>query len=155
MMVIQLVIGTSITAASVVLHIAVLVLLVSRLRALRPKLEHVAVGVRLFVVSTSAVFTIVLMHTLNAWVWALIYRWLNEFDSLQDALYFSVATVTTVGYGDVVLSPEWQLLGTFEAMSGMILFGVSTAFLFTLLTYLLPEQSLEDHLDSDESHAPK
>ena len=59
-----------------------------------------------------------------------------EFDELQPSLYFSVVTATTLGYGDVTLSERWQLLGTFEAMGGLILFGASTAFLMELMRHL-------------------
>ncbi|MEM9322914.1 MAG: ion channel [Pseudomonadota bacterium] len=44
---------------------------------------------------------------------------------MATALYFSVSTATTVGYGDIILTPAWQVLGTFESMSGLILFGAS------------------------------
>ncbi len=69
------------------------------------------------------------MHTVSAWAWAFVYLVLGEFSELTQALYFSVVTATTLGYGDLTLSEEWQLLGSFEAMGGLVLFGASTAFL--------------------------
>ena len=56
---------------------------------------------------------------------------------MKDALYFSVVTSTTLGYGDMLLSERWQLLSTFEAMGGLILFAVSTAYLLALLRRFL------------------
>ena len=56
---------------------------------------------------------------------------------MKDALYFSVVTSTTLGYGDMLLSERWRLLSTFEAMGGLILFGVSTAYLLALLRRFL------------------
>ncbi len=58
---------------------------------------------------------------------------LGEFDSIERALYFSIVTSTTLGYGDITLSEQWQLLSTFEAMGGLILFGATTAFLLGVM----------------------
>lgn len=60
-------------------------------------------------------------------LWAGLFRLLGEFDSASAALYFSGVTFATLGYGDVVLSPEWRLLGPLEAANGILMFGVSTA----------------------------
>jgi hypothetical protein len=40
---------------------------------------------------------------------------------------------TTLGYGDIVMSPAWRMLGPMEATDGMLLFGVSTAMIFTVI----------------------
>ena len=76
-----------------------------------------------------AVFGIIGIHTVSAWGWAGVYVTLGEFTDLGEALYFSVVTSTTLGYGDLTLTGRWQLLASFEAMGGLILFGLSTAFL--------------------------
>lgn len=60
-------------------------------------------------------------------IWALLFVLLGEFQSLSQALYFSGVTFATLGYGDVVLSPKWQLLSALEAANGILMFGVSTA----------------------------
>ena len=53
----------------------------------------------------------------------------GEFGDLAFALYFSTVTATTLGFGNLVLSPDWQPLAAFEAMRDLILFSASTAFL--------------------------
>lgn len=60
-------------------------------------------------------------------IWAALFMLLDEFDSFAQALYFSGVTFATLGYGDVVLSPRWQLLSPLEAANGILMFGVSTA----------------------------
>lgn len=60
-------------------------------------------------------------------VWAVLFRALGEFEGFTQALYFSGVTFATLGYGDVVLSPEWQMLSPLEAANGVLMFGVSTA----------------------------
>jgi len=74
----------------------------------------------------------------DIWLWTLLFYGL-ESDVLKDldtALYFTTTTFTTVGYGDIVLPPEWRLLSSCTAINGMILFGWSTAFIFEILTAL-------------------
>ena len=53
--------------------------------------------------------------------------------SLENALYFSTISYSTVGYNDTHILPEWRLLGAFESILGMILLGWSTAFFFRML----------------------
>jgi voltage-gated potassium channel Kch len=84
-----------------------------------------------------AVLGVLAVHTLEAWFWAAVYLALGEFPTLEEALYFSVVTATTLGYGELVLSERWRLLSTFEAMGGLILFAVSAAFLVALLKRFL------------------
>jgi hypothetical protein len=41
--------------------------------------------------------------------------------------------VTTLGYGDVTLPPPWRQLGPLLAISGVLKFGCSSAFLFVVM----------------------
>ena len=91
---------------------------------------------RLCFTITITVVTIIAIHTTEVWFWAAIYYYLGEFTNFSQSLYFSAVTSTTLGYGDVTLSERWQILGTFESMGGLILFGTSTAFLIGLMEKL-------------------
>jgi Ion channel len=53
------------------------------------------------------------------------------------AFYHSAENYTTLGYGDVVMSASWRLLGPFEAADGMLMFGVSTAMIFAVIQRLV------------------
>ena len=63
----------------------------------------------------------------------MFYFFIEEIPTFKTALYFSTSSFTTVGYGDLTLSEEWRLLGSMESANGMILFGWSTAFIFTVI----------------------
>ena len=76
-----------------------------------------------------ATFSILVVLTLAVWGWALLYLGLGLFDTLEQALYFSIVSFTTVGYGDVVLEPDWRLLAGMTATHGLLNFGIFTAFL--------------------------
>ena len=60
-------------------------------------------------------------------IWACTYLALRASEGLEQAVYFSMVTFTTLGYGDVLLDERWRLLGSFEAANGIIMFGWTTA----------------------------
>jgi voltage-gated potassium channel Kch len=72
------------------------------------------------------------VHTVEIWSYALAYLLGGALTDFETALYFSTASFTTLGYGDVVLSRHWRLLGAIEGASGLLAFGWSTAFLFSI-----------------------
>jgi len=67
----------------------------------------------------------------EAAVWGTIYVAVGAIEGLEPAMYFSMVTYTTLGYGDVVLEGQWRLLGSFEAANGIIMFGWTTAIIVT------------------------
>ena len=60
-------------------------------------------------------------------IWALMFLLLGEFNDFSTALYHSGVNYATLGYGDIVMSERWRLLGPLEAANGILMFGVSTA----------------------------
>lgn len=79
---------------------------------------------------------IVLLHLLEIGAWAAVYVWDEAMPDLQSALYFSAVTYTTTGYGDLVLSKEWRLVGAVEALTGILMCGWSTGFFFAVVSRL-------------------
>ena len=130
-----LLLGSLLVVASVALHVLALVLvtrLLTRISALMTRVaQHSVLGVT--AILSSVVVYLIGIHTLEIWLWAAVYLAIGEFSVYEDALYFSAVTATTLGYGDIVLSEQWRLLATFEAMGGLVLFGVSTAYLIALM----------------------
>ncbi|WP_207231683.1 ion channel [Edaphobacter modestus] len=61
----------------------------------------------------------------------------GEFQEFGAAYYHSAVNYTTLGYGDVIMSPSWKLLGPLEAADGSLMFGVSTAMIFTVILRLI------------------
>lgn len=90
-----------------------------------------------WVVPAIAAFLIVLVaHTINVWIWAGVLRWIGALETMETAVYFSLVTTTTLGYGDVVLPHRWRVFGAMAAVSGLLTFGLSTAFLITIMQTL-------------------
>lgn len=82
-----------------------------------------------------AALWILLVLTCSVWGWAALYMALGLFDGLEPALYFSIVSFTTVGYGDVVLEPGWRLLAGMTATHGLLTFGLFTAFLVEIFNF--------------------
>jgi hypothetical protein len=78
------------------------------------------------------VLGLVAIATVEIWLYALVYLGIGALPDFESALYFSTTSFTTIGYGDVVLDARWRLLGSIEGANGLLLFGWSTAFLFSV-----------------------
>jgi hypothetical protein len=72
-------------------------------------------------------------HLLEIAVWAVVLRECGEFRHFELACYHSAMNYTTLGYGDIVMSPRWRFMGPLEGLNGMLLVGLSTAVLFTVV----------------------
>ena len=80
-----------------------------------------------------AVLSVTLLHGAEAIIWAATYRLLGALSENKMAVLYSLSAMTTYGHANLYLAPQWQLMGALEALNGMILFGLTTAFLFTVL----------------------
>jgi voltage-gated potassium channel len=83
-----------------------------------------------------SLLAILVLHLLTIFVWAACYR-LCCFSSWDLAFYFSATSYSTVGYGDVVLPPQWRLLGPAESILGVLMCGISVSILFALVSRLV------------------
>ena len=73
------------------------------------------------------------LHGLEAMLWALAYWWLGTLDSLTDASVYGLATMTTFEIPGLTLPSRWHMLSALQAVNGVLLFGISTAFLFAVI----------------------
>lgn len=78
----------------------------------------------------------ILLHLVEISVWALQYTYGGALPDLGSALYFSAVTYTTTGYGDLVLPPDWRLAGAVEALTGILMCGLSTGMYFAIFSRL-------------------
>jgi hypothetical protein len=75
---------------------------------------------------------------LEATAWAVLYLWLGALPDLRSAMLYSLSAFTSYGHADVYLDDRWRLLGAIEAVNGLILFGLTTAFLYAAIHEVLP-----------------
>ena len=83
---------------------------------------------------------IVFLHLVEILSWGLVYVWVGAMPELQSAIYFGAVTYTTTGYGDLVLPPEWRLVGAIEALTGILMCGWSTGFFFAIVSRMIAEE---------------
>jgi hypothetical protein len=127
------------TILVVIVHLAGILLL---LRFLRRNARHALKGqgfqqiLRQGGLMLAVVLGIFLLHTAEIWLYAIAYRMIGAFGDFQTALYFSATAFSTLGFGDVVLGPDWRLFGAIEGVTGLILIGWSSAFLLSVTSRL-------------------
>jgi hypothetical protein len=78
------------------------------------------------------------LHGIEAALWAAAYWWLGALNSPADAILYSIDSITTRGASGLVLEHGWRLMGALEAVDGMLLFGISTAYIFTVMQNYWP-----------------
>lgn len=122
------------TAATVLVHATGTYGLVAGLRRKWPRNRMHLAPIRLHLVLTRVVLALFLLHVIEAALWAGFYVWSGALPDFHTAMYFSVSSYTTVGYGDVVLDDQWRLLGAFESCIGVLMLGWSTGILFALVS---------------------
>jgi hypothetical protein len=129
----QLVFAFGILAICVLIHVSGLMLLTDQLkRHISP--DNDARLWRDFSILIVAFAVMVALHTLETMIWAIFYQSWQLFSNFETSLYFSLTSYTTIGFGDVVLPDRWRLLGGIEGISGILLSGLSTAFLFVIVS---------------------
>jgi hypothetical protein len=79
------------------------------------------------------VLLLTVLHAIEASAWAGAYVALGARADFASAMLYSLSAMTSYGHADVFLAKPWQLMGAIEALNGMMLFGLSTAFLFAVL----------------------
>jgi hypothetical protein len=73
------------------------------------------------------------LHGMEGLLWAVAYRWLGALDSFTTASVFALATMTTFEIPGLTLPPRFQMISALQAVNGVLLFGISTAFLFAVI----------------------
>ncbi len=128
--------GLSLIALTIAIHATSVTFMVFVLHSLRVRLERS--GRRVPLVSAIVIGTITAMglllaalHIIEAALWAAVHAWLGAFGSLHAAILYSVDSIATRGASGLTLPPHWQMMGALEAADGVLLFGISTAFIFT------------------------
>jgi hypothetical protein len=131
-MIANLALASLMVGLTVIIHFVGLLALmwVLRARGHRLRAHESAVGQGVAIVFV--VLGLVAIHTIEIWLYGVVYLSLGALPDFESALYFSTTSFTTIGYGDVVLEKNWRLFGAVEGANGLLLFGWSTAFLIAV-----------------------
>ncbi len=150
-MFLQMFAGTMLIIACVITHAVCLEGLLVRLKAKGPQLVQKYSRFGDIAIMIVVVLGLFMAHTIEAWIWALFYWMVGETASLSEAVYFSTVTFTTLGFGDVILSETWRLTSSLQAVSGILLFGWSTAFLVNVRAFFWRKHGLLHTPSHDDS----
>lgn len=91
-----------------------------------------------------AFVAIAFSHLIQVCIWAASFMVLTALPNLGDAVYFSIVTYTTVGYGDVTVARDFRNFAAMASVTGLLIFGLSTAFLVAMFTRMLDEHEKID-----------
>ncbi len=124
---------------NVVLHVLVLGFVTERVdHVLRGLTGHRRFASIFAMVMTITAAVAAALHGVEAGTWAIAYRLLGALPNDTVALLFSLGAMTTYGNANVSLPDRWLLMGALEALDGMLLFGLTTAFLFAIIQRIRP-----------------
>ena len=137
-----------------VIHSSGILVLGAALFRRRRKIERRAGTLYTALLLITVFALLMLLHVAENCIWAAFYFWRGLFGSYEASVYFSLVTYTTIGYGDVLLPEKWRLLGALEGISGVLLCGLSTAFLFSVVNALFQFRIQQKNWETDLPDSP-
>lgn len=129
----QILWGSVYLSACVILEAALLVACAAALEKGHNRWAHLSRRMKNAVLILTALAYILLAHTAQVWIWSAVFVLTGALEDWNTALYFSLVSYTTLGYGDIVLGPGLRIFAAFAAVTGLLGFGISTAFLVALM----------------------
>ncbi len=131
----QIGLGSAVLGLCSAIHLILLIRSVRLLGAYHTRHAHIHWGWYI----AGAFCAVVVGHTIQVWIWAACFVSLDAFTTLDEALYFSLTTYTTLGYGDIILGEGIRIFAAMGSVTGLLNFGLSTAFLVELVIRYLPD----------------
>ena len=134
-----LLIGVFMMAITVAIHAVGSAMWLNFMRSWHDRWTHISGTQSIYRAVIWTAVVLLLLHSIEVVLCALFYFLLPDNAGLNnwpEAVYFSIVTFTTLGYGDVTLIPAWRQLSGMEAMVGIVVFGLTTAILFTVIQRL-------------------
>jgi hypothetical protein len=131
--------GLPLIVLTVILHAYVLGLINEKITSkLSSELRVWEFSAASIVLVGGTVLSVTILHGLEGAIWAVAYRLLGALQDNKSAMLYSLNAITTYGHENLNLEPRWQMMGALEALNGCILFGLTTAFLFTVMQKAWP-----------------
>src|SRR3569832_38090 len=147
----ELLLAFAIVAVCCVIHVGVIVVFAQFLRLRFSSLETLTNLTRQAFALVLVFAVVIGLSLVETGIWAVFYYFRGLFPNFETALYFSLGTYSTIGYGDVVLPQRWRLLGGIEGISGVLLCGLSAAFVFAVLNGLFQSRVKKSFQERSEN----
>lgn len=136
----QVIFGSALLVLCALTHVAAVAISVPIFPRLRKAFDKSNERLRISALLCFGLLVIVAAHTVQIWTWAVVFYLVGAFDGFATSFYFAAVTYTTLGYGDLVLGEPLRIFATFASITGLLTFGISTAFLIAILVRVMPEQ---------------
>jgi hypothetical protein len=131
--------GLPLIVLNVVIHVVGLGLINERVvRVLTSAMDRRHYTGMFAVVMGAAALLATILHGLEGTIWAAAYRLLGALPDNKSAMLYSLNAITSYGHANLFLEPHWEMMGALEALNGMLLFGLSTAFMFAMIQEVWP-----------------
>jgi hypothetical protein len=127
----QIILGSTLLVICLLIHLGIQVWVARKLRSYKDKFYRPS-GRTVFLTCSAVVIVLLFSHTVQLYIWALSLWLLGALPGNEEPIYFSLVTYTTVGYGDVTLGPAFRIFGAMASVTGILAFGLTTAFLVGL-----------------------
>lgn len=134
-MIVPLLIALGIIALTIVIQVITINILLRFLASNKRVEDDVSARLQGEVWTLSLSLIIVMLgHVAQMAIWAVVFQMIGQFEDFATAFYHSAVNFTSLGYGDMVMEEPWRVLGPLEAGNGILMFGLSTAFYFAVLS---------------------
>jgi hypothetical protein len=131
--------GLPLVVLNVVIHILGLGVISEQIvERVRNRVNPLHLTFLLVVIVAVAGLLVTVLHGVEGAVWAMAYVGLGALPDFRTAMLCSLGAITSYGHAAILLEPHWQMMGALEALNGMILFGLTTAFLFAIIRTVWP-----------------
>jgi len=137
----QLIIGSLLIGLTIIVHAAFMASAARTLRHSRDWFSRPPYFLKLVVALGGVALWLLLGMTVTVWIWAIYFYEIDALKDMETSVYFALVSFTTLGFGDIILAKEHRLLSGLLAANGLILFGLTTAFLIEFMQRLYRAQS--------------
>lgn len=142
-MLLNLLLGCATVFISMGIQVAVVVYMIRYLIKLmsREDRKTASFGFDTYVISVVLLMLFV-GHLVQIAIWACLFMYIGEFSDFLTAFYHSAVNFASLGYGDIVMSEKWRLLGALEASNGVLMFGLSAGTILSVMSNLFARYKL-------------
>jgi hypothetical protein len=124
--------GLPLIVLTVVIHVCGLALIGERVDSVISRMNRRSILKFARVMGTTALLA-TMLHGFEAFIWASAYRIVGALPDNRTGMLYSLSAMTTYGHANLFLQDRWQMMGALEALNGMLLFGLTTAFMFGMM----------------------
>jgi len=141
-MISALLLGSVTTVINLAIQVMMILLIVRHLTARFDRNAGQVTAIRGMQVLVIVLAGLFLGHLLQFATWAVLFVWLGEFADFETAFYHSAVNFASLGYGDMVMSENWRLLGALEATNGVLMLGLSAGAVLSVMNSVLSRQKV-------------